>query len=79
MPRIAYLAAAYCGARARAAHDHGRADLHDVAVALLEHPLAELVRHEERALDVDVDDGVEGLLRELVPRTSARSRRRRRC
>ena len=67
MPRIAYFAAAYCGARARAAHDHGRADLDDVAVALLQHPLAELVRHEQRALDVDVDDRVERLLGELVP------------
>ncbi len=37
-------------------------------MTLLEHPRPELVRHEQGALDVDVDDTVEGLLGELAPR-----------
>ena len=36
-------------------------------MALRQHPLAELVGHEQRALDVDIDDGVERFLRELGP------------
>ena len=79
MPRIAYFAAAYCGARALPRTITVEPTLHDVAVALLQHPRAELVGHEQRALDVDVEDGVEGLLGEVVATTSARATRRRRC
>jgi hypothetical protein len=55
------------GARA-AADDHGRADVDDRAAGLaLEHPHAELVDHQHRSLDVDVEDVIDRRLVEFAP------------
>src|SRR3984957_12247042 len=52
-----------------AAHDDGRADVDDrPAAALLEHARAELVRADQRALDVDGEGVVDRLLGDVPPR-----------
>ena len=51
-----------------AADDHRRADVDDRAAALVEHPRAELVRARHRALDVDGQHVVDGLLGHVAPR-----------
>lgn len=67
MPRMPYLAAAYCGARALPRTITVEADVDDRAVGLLQHAGAELVDAEHGALDVHGEDVVDGLLGEVAP------------
>ncbi len=67
-PQDAVLARGVLRRAGAAAHDHGRADVHDGAALLLEHALPELVGHQHRPLDVDGKHVVDRLLRQLAPR-----------
>ena len=68
MPRIPYFAAAYCGARALPRTMTVEPMLTIAAVALVEHPAAELVHAQQRALDVDGQHVVDRLLGDVAPR-----------